>query len=220
MPEALSLSYKKWVRLVLYPSALIWCIIIPEQLTKICRIKIFLHSHIANRIASWALHLPSHFSRICTVSPSSRTKPCGTAPRKLHITKGWGKKRERDIWGLNLSVNFPSKHSTSAHSLHKNSYYTAAQKTCQPTSLYHISSFRPLSQVKLSSDTKAALFKRLLNQARLHHFHHQLQIHTKHRDFLVSLLTLPHNASGHTVLTSKKITKCCNQFPSSCNHRN
>lgn len=97
MPEALSLSYKKWVRLVLYPSALIWCIIIPEQLTKICRIKIFLHSHIANRIASWALHLPSHFSRICTVSPSSRTKPCGTAPRKLHITKGWGKK-ERETY--------------------------------------------------------------------------------------------------------------------------
>lgn len=30
--------------------------------------------------------LPSHFSRICTVSPTSRAKPWVTEPRKLQIT--------------------------------------------------------------------------------------------------------------------------------------
>lgn len=31
-------------------------------------------------------NLPSHFSRICTVSPISRGKPCCTVPRKLART--------------------------------------------------------------------------------------------------------------------------------------
>lgn len=47
------------------------------------------------------LQLPSHFSKICTVSPISRGSPCWTVPRKFAST---GKKTQTVNWELFINV--------------------------------------------------------------------------------------------------------------------
>ena len=43
-------------------------------------------------------HLPSHFSRICTVSPISSGRPCWTVPRKLASTATKRRQKKTPTW--------------------------------------------------------------------------------------------------------------------------
>lgn len=98
-----------------------------------------------------------------------------------------GEKERETHMRLGSLCEFSSKHSPLAHSLHKNSSYIAAQKTCQPTFPDQVPLFQPLGAlIKLNNKIKAELLKIFLNYPRLViTFNQQPLIHIAHKDFLV-----------------------------------